>query len=172
MISTLLSTAAVVVIVGLLCSWRAGMRRRNARSWDSLVARLQPDWSASELSSQSFWNVGQHSTLEEKWNLLQGVRGIWTMYENTSVMMEMADYATQNSDSVNREILDNLRNDAMQIRQYVLMVIVQYAFSQLNESVCMDAYRAASMYIEIATRIAQLLQDSTGDMLPEFVAAM
>jgi hypothetical protein len=49
---------------------------------------------------------------------------------------------------------------------------VQYAFNQINESICMNAYHAASMYMEMATRVTRILQDSTGAMLPEFVAAM
>jgi hypothetical protein len=54
----------------------------------------------------------------------------------------------------------------------VLSALVQYAFSQVNESICANAFRAASMYTEMAARMKQLLEVNAGDMLPACVAAM
>lgn len=172
MISILLSIVATVVFAMYLVCWRVGQRRRNAQSWDSLVARLQPDWSASELSDHSHRRGGPTSTLDEKWNLIQGAHGLWAMFENARVMLEIADYAARNSDSVNRELLDSIRYDAMQIRLYVVIALVQYAFGQINENICVNAYRAVSMYVGMTTRVTQLLEANSGIMLPNFVAAM
>jgi hypothetical protein len=94
------------------------------------------------------------------------------MYENARVMLEMADYAARNSDSVDRELLATLRSDAMQIRVCVLTALAKYAFSQVNESICANVSRAASMYTEMAARTAELLQMNGGDMVPDFVPAM
>jgi hypothetical protein len=62
--------------------WRAGVRRRNAQSWDSLFARLQLDCSTSGLGDQSIWHGNLNVTPEEKWQLIRGAHGLWTMYEN------------------------------------------------------------------------------------------
>jgi hypothetical protein len=172
MISSLLPLAVLVFAAIYLICWRAGMRRRNAQTWDSLVARLQPDWSVRASSESSVSIEGLNASLEEKWNLIQGARGLWAMHENAGVMLEMADYAVRHSESVDREFLETLRSDAMQIRQYVRLALVQYAFSQVNESICAHAYRAASMYIGMATQVTEFLEVSSGVMLPDYVAAM
>jgi len=41
---------AIAAIALYLARWRMGFRRRNAQTWESLLARLRPDWSARELS--------------------------------------------------------------------------------------------------------------------------
>ena len=151
------------------------MRRRNAQNWDSLVARLQPDWSARELSVHFLSKEGLNTTPEETWERMYGIRGIRAMYHNAGVMLEMADYAARNielSDSNDQVILEALRGDAMQIRIEALRVLSRCAFNQASESVRSNAFHVASMYTGMPARMAQLLQVSAPDMLPEFVAAM
>jgi hypothetical protein len=94
------------------------------------------------------------------------------MYQNARVMLEMADYAARNSEGVDRLLLETLRSDAMQIRLCVLMALAQYAFSEASEGVRVNAFRAASMYIAMAARMTQLLQDHAAIVVPDFVAAM
>jgi hypothetical protein len=111
-------------------------------------------------------------TPEEKWRIVRGAQGLWTIYENASVMLEMADYAARNSDTVDRELLANLHSDAMQIRVCVLSTLAKYAFSQVNESISANVSQAASMYTEMATRTAELLQVNVGNMVPNLVPTM
>jgi hypothetical protein len=94
------------------------------------------------------------------------------MYHNARVMLEMADYAVRNCDSVNCQLVEALRSDALQIRVCVLMALAQYAFSQATEGVRVNAFRAASMYTGMAARMTQLLQESAAVVVPDFVAAM
>ena len=94
------------------------------------------------------------------------------MYQNSRVMLEMADYAFRHCGSVNRELVEALRSDAMQIRVCVLMALAQYAFSQASEGVRVNAFRAASMYTGMAARMTQLLQENAAMVVPDFVAAM
>jgi len=172
MILPLLQIAAIAIAAACLYGFRAGMRRRSAQSWDSLVARLRLDCSTRRLGDQSIWNGDMNVTPEEKWQLISGAQGLWTMYENARVMLEMADYAARNSDSVDRELLAALRSDAMQIRVCVLTALAKYAFSQVNESICVNVSRAASMYTEMAERTTELLQVNGRTMVPNFVPSM
>ena len=64
MILPVFQIAAVAVVAIYLVRWRAGLRRRNASSWESLIARLSPDWSARELSDQFLWKEGLSATPE------------------------------------------------------------------------------------------------------------
>jgi hypothetical protein len=168
----LLQIAAIAVVALYLGRWRAGVRRRNAQSWESLLSRLRPDWSARDLSDHFLWKEGLNSTPEETWTRIQGAHGLWAIYQNARVMLEMADYASRCCDSVDRELVETLRSDAMQIRVCVMMALCQYAFSQASEGVRVNAFRAASMYTGMAARMTQLLQENAAMVLPDFVAAM
>jgi hypothetical protein len=164
---------AVISGLGLyFFRWRSSVRRRNKQSWDSLLARLRPDWSARELSDQFLWKEGLNATPEDAWQRMEGAKGLWVMYQNAKTMLEMADYAAKSSDSVDRLLLETLRSDAMQIRVCVLMALAQYGFSKASEGVRVNAFRAATMYTGMAARMTQLLQQNAPVMVPDFVAAM
>jgi hypothetical protein len=171
----ILQIAAIAPVAICLVRWRFGQRRLNAQSWDSLVARLEPDWSARDLSIHFLSKEGLNTTPGETWERIHGFRGIRAMYHNAGVMLEMADYAARNiesSDSIDRVLLETLRSDAMQIRTGALRVLAHCAFQHASENVHSNAFRVASMYTGMASRMAQHLQVSAPDMLPVFVAAM
>jgi len=168
----LLELSALGAVALVLARWQNGLRKRNAQSWDSLLARLRPDWSARELSDHFLWKEGLSATPEDAWQRMKGPNGLWVMYQNARVMMEMAEYASRNSESVDRVLLETLRSDAMQIRLCVMMALGQYAFSQASEGVRVNAFRAASMYTGMAARMTQLLQEHAAIIVPDFVAAM
>jgi len=172
MILTELQVLAVVAIALYLIHWRKGVRRRNAQSWETLLARLRSDWSARELSDQFLWKEGLSATPEDAWQRMNGPRGLWVMYQNARVMQEMADYAAKNCEGVDRLLVETLHSDAMQIRVCVLMALAQYAFTQASEGVRVNAFRAAAMYTGMAARTTQLLQSYNAVMVPDFVAAM
>ena len=103
---------------------------------------------------------------------MDGPKGLWAMYQNARVMLEMANYADRHCENVDRLLLETLRSDAMQIRLCVVMGLAQYAFSQASEGVRINAFRAASLYTGMAARMTQLLQANAAIVLPDFVAAM
>ena len=172
MIFPLLQIGAVVLVAFYLGRWRLNVRRRNTRTWESMLTRLRPDWSARELSDQFLWKEGLSSSPEDTWTRMEGPHGLWVMYQNAKVMLEMADYATRNCENVDRVLVETLRSDAMQIRVCVLMALAQYAFSHASEGVRVNAFRAASMYTGMAARMTQLLQENAAVLVPDFVAAM
>lgn len=161
--------AAVAAYFGYL---RVGLRRRNNQSWDSLLARLRVDWSARELSENLLWKDGIDATPEDAWTRMEGPRGLWVMYQNSRVMLDMADFAMRNFPELDRVLVETMRSDAMQIRVCVLMGLIQYGFNQTSEGVRINAYRTASMYSSMAARLTQLLQEHAACVLPDFVAAM
>lgn len=166
MLLSLLGIAVVSAVAVYLRQWRAGVRRRNGQSWESLVARLRPDVSARD------WKEASNATPEERWSRTGGAQGLWSLYENAGVMLELADYAARNSETVDRELLGSLRSDAMQIRLSVITALFEYAFSQVNEGICVNAFRAASMYTEMAARMTELMQANASNLSPGFAGAM
>jgi hypothetical protein len=172
MILLLLQLLAFAAVVYYFSRWRAAVRRRNNQSWESLLARLRPDWSARELSEQFLWKEGLNATPDDAWQRMEGPRGLWVMYQNSRVMLEMADFAARHDVDVDKVLLETLRSDAMQIRVCVLMALAQYGFSKASEGVRINAFRAAAMYSGMAARLTSLLQDHAAGILPDFVAAM
>jgi hypothetical protein len=165
----LLPVAVASLYIG---SWRASARRRKAQSWESLLSRLRPDLNTRALSDYSLWKEGLSATPEDVWQRIEGARGLCAMYQNAGVMLEMADYAARNGSAVDRELLRALARDAMHIRLYVLIAFGQYAVTQVNDNICLHAYQAASIYVEMAARMTQLLQLRAGIIVPDFVAAL
>jgi hypothetical protein len=172
MILPLLQIALIAAIGLYLGHLRGRMRRRNNQSWNSLLARLRPEWSARELGDHSLWQEALNVTSEDAWQRVDGPRGMWAMYENAQVMIEMAEYAAKNSDSVDLILLETLRSDAMQIRVCVFSALIQYAMSKANEGIRINAFRAASTYANMAAQLTTFLEASEPAMVPNFVAAM
>jgi hypothetical protein len=172
MMLTVLQIVAVALVVGYLGYLRVSMGRRNKQSWESLIARLQTGWSGRQLSEHFLWKEGVNSTPDETWVHIQGARGLWAMHKNAGVMLQMADFAARHAETVDPQLLQALRSDAIQIRICTLKTIAHCSFSHANESVRYNAFRAASMYTGMAARMTQLLEGSASSALPAFVAAM
>jgi hypothetical protein len=168
----LLQFVAFVAVAAYLYRLRAGLRRRNAQSWDALIAHLRPDWSARQLTDFSFSGPSPTPAPLEKWKRIRDADGLWTIYRNAGVMLEMADYAARNSDSFDLELLTTLRRESMYIRVLVLAAFAKYAFNAARETVWMSTLRVESAYAEMAVRITELLEVAAPDALPAFVAAM
>ena len=172
MVDPLIESSVVAGAAIGFIGWNAAARRRKAQTWESLVGRLRCDWSAHELTEHFLWREGLDATPDETWSRIRGVYGLWAMFQNAGVMVEMADYEARNCETVDRELVETLRYDAVHIRICVLTVLVRYVFSHVNAAINVNAYRAASMYTGMAARMTQLLQQSAGEILPDFVAAM
>ncbi len=176
MLLPLLQIAIVCALLIYFAKGRGNMRRRNIQSWDSLLCQIRSDWSARELSEQFLWKEGLTATTDDIWQRLDGPRGLWAMYQNARVLLEMADYASRNcppgAEPIDPMLLEALRSDAMQIRLCVLMALGQYALSKATAGVKVNAFRAASLYSGMAARMTTLLQEHAAVVLPDFVAAM
>jgi hypothetical protein len=176
MLLPLLQIAVVSALLVYFGKWRGHMRRRNTQSWEGLLGQLRSDWSARDLSEQFLWKEGLTATTDDIWQRLEGPKGLWAMYQNARVLLEMADYAARNCspelDPIDPMVLEALRSDAMQIRLCVLMALGQYALSQATAGTKVNAFRAANMYSSMAARMTDLLQNHAAMVLPDFVAAM
>jgi hypothetical protein len=165
----LIQIVAFIATAAYLFHAGRNLRRRSALSWDSLMARLRPDGNARELSDLCFSRHGLNSIPIEKW---KHVHVLWAMYSNAGVMIEMADYAALNSDSVSLEFLADLRGEAMLMRICVLKTLASFALSAGNERIWANALRAESAWAEMEIRIIELLELGAAEIVPEFVAAM
>lgn len=169
MISILFPMLFLVGLALFLLHVRVQARRRSTQTWDQLVARLEPVWSARQLG-ECLRN--DNATPEERWESLCGARGLYVMFQNATVMLDMAAYAARNSSSFDPAILAELRSDALQIRVSVVMALAQYAIHQVNERICANALHAASLYKDMSVRMGGLLDGCGQPMAPQLVGAM
>jgi hypothetical protein len=172
MVLEALEITAVLAIAVYLVRWQRTVRARNSQTWESLLAKLRPEWSARELSDHFLWQEGLSTTPEDAWQRMEGPKGLWVMYQNARVMLEMADFAAKHCEGVDLLLVEALHHDATQIRLCVVNAMVHYAFKHASDGVRVNAYRAASMYTGMAARTTQMLQEHAAIMVPDFVAAM
>ncbi|WP_420239557.1 hypothetical protein ACOBR2_08320 [Telmatobacter bradus] len=163
----------VVTAIGLyIFCWKMSLHRREAKSWDVLLARLRMDWSARELNERFLWKEELDATPQDVWQRMEGPKGLWVMYQNAMVMQEMADYVVKHYEGVDLQMVENLQSGCMQVRLCVLVTLTQYGLAKAGDGVRMNAYRAASMYSAMAARMTRLLQEHAAAQIPDFVAAM
>lgn len=180
MIPILLEIVAILAVAGHLTYLRYSLHRRQSQAWDLLVAqlqpklqqKLQPNFSGHELQQRFNGNAGQNATPEERWQNINGAHGLWALYEDARVMLDMANYAARNSDTVDQKLLASLRSDAVQIRICVLLALSKYACSQVNETTWAQVSRAAAIYAGMMDHMAQLLQANDGALVTRLASAM
>ena len=168
MILTFLEIGAIASAAAYLGYVRVGMSRRRAYAWNMLVAQLQSKPDEHEFCNQPPCDDEQIPSQEEILRDLQGANGLWRMYENARVMLDMADYAARNSDSVDSELLATLRNDAVEIRICILKSVAEQACSQVSEGASASASRAALIYADMVARTADALQVKVESLAPSF----
>ncbi|HZB89075.1 MAG TPA: hypothetical protein VE291_10485 [Terracidiphilus sp.] len=171
MIVTVLQIAAVALIALYLGAWRLGAYRRSHESWESMLAKLHKGWNIQELSQHFPYKEGLGATPDRTWNEIGGARGLWAMYKNARIMVEMADFAARHA-GVDHILIESLRSDAAYIRMSALGALARYAFHHANENVRLRAFHVASMYTGMTARMTEFLQDHAEVALPSFVAAM
>jgi hypothetical protein len=163
----LLEFCLVISIALYLGFWRTGVRRRQTQAWERLVDQLQANGIAPDLNGRIFAEENI-ATPEERSQRIQDAHGLWSMYENARVMMDMANFAAASSASIDRELLADLHRDAMQIRVCVMVELSRHACIQVNESTCGNIARATEIYAQMVSRMAELLPENSGALAPRF----
>jgi len=165
----LLLLAVVLLLVVLVLVRRpVALFQPNRRSWASLVGRLRPDWTTRELNDCFAWDRCIVETPEDIWEVMNGPKGLWVMYCNAGVMLEMVDYTVQHGINVDQDLVDGIRSAACSIRSYALKALGHYAVTYAWDTIYDNAFMAASQYLDVTRRMQELLL-ATG-LVEEFMA--
>ncbi|HVJ09152.1 MAG TPA: hypothetical protein VM554_12290 [Acidisarcina sp.] len=153
--------------------WRRNQVKKANESWESIVARLRAnDWGLEEVSERYLYSGAIKATTHGIWAKIDGAKGLWAMYCNAPVLIQLADYAAEHGDGVSEEILESLRSDAFQIRICVLMALAQHVLSRSSVAAEVNAHRATEIYSAMLHRLTMLFQDHSTMLFPRFLAAM
>jgi hypothetical protein len=166
----ILLAVSLLIVIGL---WRSAQSKRKRQSWDEIVAALRAnDWGLDEVSERYLYRGGIKVAPAEIWKKIDGARGLWAMYCNAPLLVQLADYAAENGTDPDEGLLESLRSDAFRIRLCVLMAFAKYATSHSTGGASLNAHRATTLYIEMLARLTTLFQDSAGQLFPKYLEAM
>jgi hypothetical protein len=167
-----LLTALMLAYAGY---WRRRQTKRRSETWDDIVCKLRPnDWGYEDVAHRYLYSDRVDATPENIWQRISGAKGLWAMYVNAPVLVQLADYASQHADGtqVPEEVLEGIRSDAFQIRMCVLMALAQHLLSRSTVASRVSAHRATVAYTAMLARITAAFQDHSALLFPKFLDAM
>jgi hypothetical protein len=155
--------------------WRRRQTKRRSESWDDIVSKLRPnDWGYESVAHRYLYSDQVSATPEDIWIRISGAKGLWAMYMNAPVLVQLADYASEHADEhqVPEELLEGIRTDAFHIRMCVLMALAQHVFSRSSVAASVSAHRATVAYTAMLARMTATFQDHSALLFPKFLDAM
>jgi len=175
MILPILSIAATAVPAAYAIYWRRTQARRRSADWDSIISRFRSngEFGFSDLTERYLYSPAIQATPEDIWPRINGANGLWSMFVNAGVLMELADYAaTHGGEAVPELLVEELRSDALQLRIAVIAALIRYGFSRSGVSASVNAHRAACAYGSMLAHITTLFQEHSAIFFPRFLEAM
>ncbi len=167
-----LFTALLLAYAGY---WRKHHSKRRSESWDNIVAKLRPnDWGYENVTERYLYSDQINATPEDVWDRISGARGLWAMYCNASVFVQLADYASEHGSEqgIPEELLESIRTDAFHTRICVLMALAQHVFSRSAVAPKVNAHRATQTYSALLRRMTFVFQEHSAILFPRFLDAM
>jgi hypothetical protein len=167
-----LLTALMLAYAGY---WRRRQTKRRAETWDQIATKLRPnDWGYEDVTHRYLYSEEINATSDDIWDRISGAKGLWAMYTNASVLVQLADYAAEHStdQQVPEQLLESIRSDAFHIRICVLMALAQHVFARSSMAAPVSAHRATVAYTAMLARMTAVFQDYSTMLFPKFLDAM
>jgi hypothetical protein len=169
----LLQVTLVVLLVGYVAFWRRQQAKARARTWNGIVSQLQSnDWGIEEITERFLYKSEVQVSPQDVWQRIQGSKGLWAMYKNSPLLVQLADYAAEHGENVDLQMLEELRRDAFQIRLSVLKALAQYLFSPASAGAAVNAYQAVTAYSAMLARLTTFIQEYSTSLFPSYLDAV
>ena len=156
MFTSLLQISIIAIAVLYFFYLLVCIHQRRRFIWKLLRTGSLPKSDGPERGHQVCFD-GKQAATWERWKSMQSA-GLWSMYVNAGVMLELANFVDQHCTGVDPQVLAALRNDAMQIRSCSLMELTKHACTQVSQQTIGNAASAATYYADMLSRTAQLLE--------------
>ena len=167
-----LFTALLLTYAGY---WRKRQSKRRSETWDEIVLKLRPnDWGYEGVAHRYLYSEKITATPEDVWIRISGVKGLWAMYCNAPVLVQLADYAAEHGrdHTVPEELLESIRTEAFHIRICVLMALAQYVLPRSALASRINAHRATVAYTVLLSKTTGVFRDYSAIFFPNFLDAM
>jgi hypothetical protein len=173
MILPLLQVILAALLVSYAAFWRRQQSRRRAKSWNAIISQLRcNDWGIEEISERFLYKSEVQVTPKDVWQRINGCKGLWAMYKNSPILVQLADYAAEHGDGVNVEMLEGLRSDAFQIRLCVMLALAQYVLSASSVGASVNAHRAVATYSTLMVNLTAFIQEYSTSLFPSYLDAV
>jgi hypothetical protein len=173
MILPMLQVCVAALLIAYAAFWRRQQGRRRGRSWNEIISQLHGnDWGIEEITERYLYKGEVQVSPKDIWQRIQGCKGLWAMYKNAPILVELADYAAEHGENVDRLLLESLRSDAFQIRISVLMALGQYIFSAGSLGAAVNAHRAVTTYSTMLVRLTAFIQEYSTSLFPSYLDAV
>src|SRR5271163_4803357 len=173
MILPLLQVILTALLVAYAAFWRRQQMKRRAKSWEGIISQLRcNDWGIEEISERFLYKSEVQVTTKDVWQRIHGCKGLWAMYKNSPILVQLADYAAEHGQGVDEEMLQGLRSDAFQIRLCVTMALAQHLLSASSTGASVNAYRATVTYTEMLASLTAFIQEYSSSLFPSYLDAI
>ncbi len=173
MILPLLQVIFAALLVSYAAFWRRQQTRRRAKSWNAIISQLRcNDWGIEEISERFLYKSEVQVTPKDVWQRISGCKGLWAMYKNSPILVQLADYAAEHGEGVNVEMLEGLRSDAFQIRLCVMLALAQYVLSASSVGASVNAHRAVATYSTMMVNLTAFIQEYSTSLFPSYLDAV
>ena len=173
MIMPLLQVILAALLVSYAAFWRRQQSRRRAKSWNAIISQLRcNDWGIEEISERFLYKSEVQVTPKDVWQRINGCKGLWAMYKNSPILVQLADYAAEHGEGVNVEMLEGLRSDAFQIRLCVMLALAQYVLSASSVGASVNAHRAVATYSTMMVNLTAFIQEYSTSLFPSYLDAV
>lgn len=175
MILPIVSIAVAAVPTAYAIYWRRSQAKRRSADWGSIMSRFRSnsEFGFSELTERYLYSPEILATSEDIWPRIDGTNGLWAMFINAGVLMELADYAAAHGgEAVPELLIEELRSDALHLRIAVLAALLRYGVSRSGVSASVNAHRAACAYGAMLAHATTLFQEHSAIFFPRFLEAM
>src|ERR1700678_3074788 len=173
MILPLLQVILTALLVAYAGFWRRQQMKRRAKSWDGIISQLRcNDWGIEEISERFLYKSEVQVTTKDVWQRIHGCKGLWAMYKNSPVLVQLADYAAEHGQGVDQKMLENLRSDAFKIRLCVMLALAQHVMSASSEGASLNAHRATATYSEMLVSLTAFIQEYSASLFPSYLDAV
>ena len=169
----LLQVMLTALLIGYAAFWRRQQAKRRAKSWDGIISQLRcNDWGIEEISERYLYKSEVQVTPKDVWERIHGCKGLWAMYKNSAVLMQLADYAAEHGEGVDHEMLESLRSDALQIRLHVVLSLGLFLCSASSVGASVNAHRAVATYSAMMVRLTTFVQEYSTALFPSYLDAV
>jgi hypothetical protein len=173
MILPLLQVILTALLIAYAAFWRRQQTKRRDKSWNGIISQLRGnDWGIEEITERFLYKSEVQVTPKDVWERIQGSKGLWAMYKNSPVLVQLADYAAEHGQNVDVEMLEGLRSDAFQIRLCVLLALGQYVLSSSSVGAAVNAHRAVATYSAMLVRLTAFIQEYSTPLFPSYLDAV
>ena len=107
MILPLLQVILTALLIAYAAFWRRQQSKRRDRSWNGIISQLRGnDWGIEDITERFLYKSEVQVTPKDVWARIQGCKGLWAMYKNSPVLVQLADYAAELGQNVDVEMLE------------------------------------------------------------------